>query len=78
MYDRVIQLCEEFPDLHFTLNGGITKLDHLKSILERFSPSFSLKFHFGQGKSHTRTHTGTGTGVFIFLEILSEGTTTCC
>ena len=34
MYDRVMQLCEEFPDLYFTLNGGITKLDHLKSILE--------------------------------------------
>ena len=34
MYDRVMHLCEEFPDLYFTLNGGITKLDHLKSILE--------------------------------------------
>merc|ERR1712032_1162928 len=34
MYDRVMWLCEEFPDLHFTLNGGITKLDHLKMILE--------------------------------------------
>merc|ERR1711971_141982 len=34
MYDRVFRLCREFPDLNFTLNGGVNTLEHLKGLLE--------------------------------------------
>eukprot|EP00929_Paragymnodinium_shiwhaense_P028633 TRINITY_DN16567_c0_g1_i1.p1 TRINITY_DN16567_c0_g1~~TRINITY_DN16567_c0_g1_i1.p1 ORF type:complete len:450 (-),score=78.31 TRINITY_DN16567_c0_g1_i1:22-1371(-) len=32
MYDRVYRLCREFPDLNFTLNGGVTTLEQLQEI----------------------------------------------
>merc|ERR1712080_19222 len=39
MYDRVLRLCTEFPDLTFTLNGGITTLEEVRSILEPAPPN---------------------------------------
>jgi len=33
-YDRVVRLCHEFPELNFTLNGGVTSLDVVGSILD--------------------------------------------
>jgi tRNA-dihydrouridine synthase A len=33
MYDRVVRLCNEFPDLEFSLNGGILSLEHVKGVL---------------------------------------------
>eukprot|EP00811_Abedinium_folium_P001699 NODE_11558_length_1278_cov_8.461338.p1 GENE.NODE_11558_length_1278_cov_8.461338~~NODE_11558_length_1278_cov_8.461338.p1 ORF type:complete len:382 (-),score=41.76 NODE_11558_length_1278_cov_8.461338:131-1108(-) len=32
-HDRVIQLCNEFPDLNFTINGGITTLSEVRSVM---------------------------------------------
>jgi len=39
MYDRVYRLCNEFPDLHFTLNGGVTTLEDVRSILDAAPPN---------------------------------------
>lgn len=33
-YDRVFQLCEDFPDISFTLNGGVKDLVQVRSLLE--------------------------------------------
>uniref|UniRef100_A0A7S4UYX0 DUS-like FMN-binding domain-containing protein n=1 Tax=Alexandrium monilatum TaxID=311494 RepID=A0A7S4UYX0_9DINO len=32
-YDRVARLCREFPDLSFSINGGILSLEHARGIL---------------------------------------------
>lgn len=32
-YHRVLDLCREFPDLNFSLNGGVTDLGHARALL---------------------------------------------
>eukprot|EP00932_Pfiesteria_piscicida_P009963 SRR837773.2080.p1 GENE.SRR837773.2080~~SRR837773.2080.p1 ORF type:complete len:458 (+),score=56.13 SRR837773.2080:197-1375(+) len=32
MYDRVYRLCQEFPDLQFTLNGGVNSLEEAEKV----------------------------------------------
>mmetsp|Transcript_10998 Transcript_10998/g.28695 ORF Transcript_10998/g.28695 Transcript_10998/m.28695 type:complete len:417 (-) Transcript_10998:57-1307(-) len=39
MYDRVFRLCLEFPDLEFTLNGGVNSLEEVESILGSAPPN---------------------------------------
>lgn len=39
MYDRVHRLCREFPQLHFTLNGGITSLEEVRELLDGAPPN---------------------------------------
>jgi len=38
-YDRVVSLCQEFPDLHFSINGGISTLEHTQAILKTSPPN---------------------------------------
>lgn len=35
IYDRVYALCEDFPHLEFTLNGGVTTLEEVRAILDK-------------------------------------------
>merc|ERR1712176_538060 len=39
MYDRVYRLCREFPELSFTLNGGVTTLEQVQQILHTAPPN---------------------------------------
>merc|ERR1719502_1077352 len=32
-YPRVLDLCREFPDLEFSLNGGVTDIGHVRALL---------------------------------------------
>jgi len=32
-YDDVFSLCESFPDMHFTLNGGVQGIEHAKELM---------------------------------------------
>lgn len=41
MYDRVVRLCHEFPHLSFSLNGGVTSLEHVKGILAKAPPNLA-------------------------------------
>jgi len=34
MYDRVLCLCREFPELEFTLNGGVNSLEEVRLLLD--------------------------------------------
>eukprot|EP00928_Gymnodinium_smaydae_P012237 TRINITY_DN14445_c0_g2_i1.p1 TRINITY_DN14445_c0_g2~~TRINITY_DN14445_c0_g2_i1.p1 ORF type:complete len:430 (-),score=78.41 TRINITY_DN14445_c0_g2_i1:147-1436(-) len=39
MYDRVYLLCQEFPDLHFSLNGGVNTLVEARAVLDAAPPN---------------------------------------
>mmetsp|Transcript_86224 Transcript_86224/g.180401 ORF Transcript_86224/g.180401 Transcript_86224/m.180401 type:complete len:346 (+) Transcript_86224:2-1039(+) len=39
MYDRVYRLCNEFPELEFSLNGGVKTLEEVEGILANAPPN---------------------------------------
>eukprot|EP00920_Eleutheroschizon_duboscqi_P001283 GHVT01002884.1.p1 GENE.GHVT01002884.1~~GHVT01002884.1.p1 ORF type:complete len:250 (+),score=4.41 GHVT01002884.1:212-961(+) len=46
-YDRVVQLAKHFPDLKFTINGGITSLEEAAHFLDRKSESIHTPLFHG-------------------------------
>lgn len=39
MYDRVYRLCREFPDLEFSLNGGVNTLEEVRAVMAAAPPN---------------------------------------
>eukprot|EP01060_Flectonema_neradi_P015540 TRINITY_DN22175_c0_g1_i1.p1 TRINITY_DN22175_c0_g1~~TRINITY_DN22175_c0_g1_i1.p1 ORF type:complete len:392 (+),score=53.16 TRINITY_DN22175_c0_g1_i1:288-1463(+) len=52
-YERVYWLCSEFPDLSFTLNGGLKTLEEAGNILQCDPPKNLVGFMYGRAALNT-------------------------
>ena len=52
-YERVFWLCNQFPELSFTLNGGLKTIEEADEILNNKAPCNLIGFMYGRAALHT-------------------------